>query len=66
MKTHTALGISLMAALAMLVSSQTAFAARIAGQQCAGMVSKQKNPKTGEITRSCRTAGGSIASEKSK
>jgi len=66
MKMHTKLGISLMAALALVVSSQTAFAARINGQKCAGMVSKQKNPKTGETTRSCRTADGSIATEKSK
>ena len=66
MKTFTKLGISLMTALALIVSSQMAFAARIAGQQCAGMVSKQKNPKTGEITRSCRTADGRIATEKAR
>ena len=66
MKAHNKIGISLIAALTLLVSSQVAYAARINGQQCAGMISKQKNPKTGETTRSCRTADGSIATEKSK
>lgn len=40
-----------------------AMAAKIAGKTCAGMISKQKNPKTGEATRSCRTTDGSIATE---
>ena len=66
MQARRKIGITLIAALALIISSQVASAARIAGQQCAGMVSKQKNPKTGETTRSCRTAGGTIASEKSK
>ena len=65
MKAHNKIGISLIAALALIVSAQTAFAAKINGKQCAGMVSKQKNPKTGETTRSCRAADGSIATEKS-
>lgn len=66
MKNRSKVGVSLIVAFALIVSSQMASAARINGQQCAGMVSKQKNPKTGETTRSCRTADGSIAAEKSK
>jgi hypothetical protein len=40
-----------------------AHAARIAGKECAGMISTQRNPQTGELTRSCRTVDGTIATE---
>lgn len=40
-----------------------AHAARVAGKECAGMVSTQRNPQTNEVTRSCRTVDGSIATE---
>jgi hypothetical protein len=36
---------------------------RVAGKECAGMVSTQRNPQTGEVTRSCRTVDGTIATE---
>ena len=53
--------IALMFGGAMLAPN--AMAAKVAGKTCAGMISKQKNPKTGEATRSCRTTDGSIATE---
>ena len=45
---------------------QMANAAKIAGKQCAGMVSKQRNPQSGEVARSCRAADGTIATEREK
>jgi hypothetical protein len=62
MKTR-AIGMSLLVAFAVAVPTQTALAARIAGKQCAGMISTQRNPHTDEVTRSCRTADGGIATE---
>jgi hypothetical protein len=41
-----------------------AHAARIDGKECAGMISTQRNPQTNEVTRSCRTVDGSIATER--
>jgi hypothetical protein len=66
MKARRKIGMSLVVALALIVPAQMAFAARIAGKQCAGMLSQQTNPKTGETTRSCRAADGSIATERGK
>ena len=64
MKTH-AFGMSLLAALAIALPLGTAHAAnKINGKQCAGMVSTQRNPQTDEVTRSCRTVDGDIATEK--
>ena len=63
MKTH-AVGVSLLVAVAVVLPMQTALAAKINGKDCAGMVSTQRNPQTNEVTRSCRTTDGSIATEK--
>jgi hypothetical protein len=62
MKMHV-LGASLLVVLAVTVPTQTVLAVMIDGKQCAGMVSTQKNPKTNEVSRSCRTADGGIATE---
>jgi len=62
MKTH-AVGLSLLVAVAVALPLQTAQAAMINGKKCAGMVSTQRNPQTDEVTRSCRTVDGSIATE---
>jgi len=62
MKIHV-LGASLLVALAVTVPTQTVLAAKINGKQCAGMVSTQRNPQTNEVSRSCRTADGGIATE---
>jgi len=62
MKTY-AIGITLLVAIAVVLPTETAYAAKINGKQCAGMVSTQRNPKTDEVSRSCRTVDGSIATE---
>lgn len=63
MKMH-AVGMSLLVMVAVALPLQTALAAKINGKQCAGMVSTQRNPQTNEVTRSCRTVEGGIATEK--
>jgi len=64
MKAHV-FGMSLLAAVTLALPLQIAHAAnKINGKQCAGMVSTQRNPQTDEVTRSCRTTDGSIATEK--
>jgi len=55
---------SLLVAVAVALPLQIAQAAMINGKKCAGMVSTQRNPQTDEVTRSCRTVDGSIATEK--
>lgn len=47
-------------ALALLLSTPPALAAKINGKKCTSMVSKQKNPNTGEISYTCRADDGSI------
>lgn len=54
---------AVLAAAALGAMALDAHAAMIAGQKCAGMVSTQRNPNTGEVTRSCRTVEGKIATE---
>lgn len=49
---------------AALASMQPAHAAKINGRQCAGMVSKQVNPATKDVSYSCRTVDGGIESGK--
>ena len=63
MKLHI-VGMSLLAVVAVALPLQTTQAAMINGKKCAGMVSTQRNPQTDEVTRSCRTVDGTIATEK--
>jgi hypothetical protein len=57
------LGMSLLFVVGVAAPTPPAFAMMISGAKCAGMVSMQKNPQTGEVTRSCRTVDGGIATE---
>lgn len=55
---HAAVAVAALSAIAL-----DAHAAKVAGKECAGMVSTQRNPQTNEVTRSCRARDGTIATE---
>ncbi|MEW5879740.1 MAG: hypothetical protein AB1761_04775 [Pseudomonadota bacterium] len=57
------IAIAILAAGALSALAADAHAAKIAGKECAGMVSTQRNPQTNEVTRSCRAVDGTIATE---
>ena len=52
----------MISAACLVVAASAANAAKINGKQCAGMVSEQVNPRTGQKTYACRTVDGTIAS----
>jgi hypothetical protein len=54
---------AVLAATALGAMAFDAHAARVAGKECAGMISTQRNPQTNEVTRSCRAVDGTIATE---